>query len=424
LLYHQESNVAATATAGSKLKFAYVAKNTEGREVKGFIEADNEVDATGRLRQQQLAVVKLDKVGGAVKPGGGMFSSAPRRAKTAELALFTRQLATMISAGIPLLEGIEILAEQTKTESKGFGLGLQETADLVRGGTELSEAMNAFPKIFPAIYVNMVKAGEASGQLDIILNRLADFMEATESLKREIKSAMTYPVISLVMILSITAYLLIGVVPKFEKMFKSLGAELPAVTQYVLGASNWLTSNFLIVVGLIVGVAIAYMVFVRTPNGRRIKDTVFLKLPVFGPLFQKVAISRFSRTFATLLSSGVPILGALEIVATTSGNAVLEDTLLETRETVRRGESLSSHLMTSWIFPPMVVKMIGIGERSGALEQLLSKISDFYDEQVHATVKSLTSLIEPFMLAIMGTVVGTIVIAIFYPILELQKKLS
>ncbi len=404
----------------AKLKFAYVAKNVDGREVKGTIEAENEADATGRLRSQQLSVLKLEAKGGAEK--GGMFKGgATRSAKTAELALFTRQLATMIGAGIPLLEGVEILAQQTMDQNKGFGMGLQDTADLVRGGTELSEAMSKFPRIFPDIYVNMVKAGEASGQLDIILNRLADFMEATESLKREIKSAMTYPVISLCLILGITGYLLVGVVPKFEKMFASLGGKLPFVTVVVVGASQWLQSNIILTLLIIVGTVIGYMLWVKTPRGLRIKDTIFLKLPVFGPLFQKVAVSRFARTFSTLLSSGVPILGALEIVATTSGNSIIEDTLLETRDTVRRGESLTSHLETSWVFPPMVVKMIGIGERSGALEQLLAKIADFYDEQVHATVKGLTSLIEPIMLVVMGTIVGVIVLAIFYPILELQN---
>lgn len=407
--------------AAEKLKFQYLAKNAEGREVKGSIDADSEAEATGKLRQQNLAVVKLEKTGKAA--GGGSFGmgGGARRAGTAELALFTRQLSTMIGAGIPLLECLEILAVQTRETNKGFGAGLQETADLVRGGTELSEAMSRFPGIFPAIYVNMVKAGEASGQLDIILNRLASFMEATESLKREIKSAMTYPVISLVLIFGITGYLLVGVVPKFQKMFDSLGGKLPMVTVVVVAISEWLQKNVLIVLLMLVGAVVGFILFKRTESGRRIVDTIWLKLPVFGPLFQKVAISRFARTFATLLSSGVPILGALEIVATTSGNKVLEDTLLETRETVRRGESITSHLEHAWVFPPMVTKMIGIGEKSGALEQLLSKISDFYDEQVHATVKQLTSLIEPIMLIIMGTVVGTIVLAIFYPILELQS---
>lgn len=403
----------------AKVQFAYVAKDSTGKEVKGQLEAATKDEALSRLKQQSLNPQRVEQV-----VQRSIFGAPSRRCAAAELSLFTRQLATMIGAGIPLLESFEILAEQTKDQNKGFGLGLQECADLVRGGTEISEAMSRFPKIFPAIYVNMVKAGEASGQLDVILNRLADFLESAEALKSEIKSAMTYPVISLCLILGITGYLLIGVVPKFEKMFESLRAELPAITKIVLFCSKWLTNNLLTAIGVIVLVIIAYVMAMKTQQGQRIKDTVFLKMPVFGPLMQKVALSRFARTFGTLLSSGVPLLQALEIVASTAGNKVIEEVLLATRETVRRGESITSYLSTSWVFPPMVVKMMGIGEKSGALEQLLGKIADFYDQQIHATVESLTSLIEPVMLVVMGAVVGTVVLAIFMPILELQKQLS
>jgi type IV pilus assembly protein PilC len=331
----------------------------------------------------------------------------------------------MIGAGIPLLESFEILSEQTMSTNKNFGTGIQECADMVRGGTEMSEAMARFPGIFPEIYVNMIKAGESSGQLDIILGRLADFMEASETLKSEIKSAMTYPIISLCLIFGITGYLLVGVVPKFEAMFNSLNAKLPAITVIVLEASRFLTNQWYIVVFFVLAVIISYKVMMKiSVDARRIRDTVTLKIPVFGPLGQKVALSRFTRTFGTLLSSGVPLLAALEIVASTAGNMVIEDTLLATRDSVRRGENLTSHLQTSWVFPPMVVKMMSIGERSGALEVLLFKIADFYDQQIHATVKALTSLIEPIMLSVMGVVVGTIVAAIFLPILELQKQLS
>lgn len=403
----------------AKLKFAYVATNTSGKEVKGVLEADTQLEATSKLKGQALNIISLKA---SANRGGGLFGGGvSKRASVAELALFTRQLATMISAGIPLLEGLEILADQTKDTNKGFGAGLQEAADLIRGGSEFSDALSKYPKIFPAIYVNMIKAGEASGQLDTILNRLADFMEASESLKREIKGAMTYPVISLVLIFGISGYLLIGVVPKFQKMFDSLGGKLPFITVVVVTISQWLQHNILLTLMIIAGLAVGYVMWGKTEQGRRMLDTFWLKIPVFGPLMQKVAISRFARTFATLLSSGVPILGALEIVATTSGNKVLEDTLLETRETVKRGEQITVALSTSWVFPTMVVKMIGIGERSGALEQLLSKVAEFYDEQVHATTKQLTSLIEPIMLIVMGTVVGVIVLAIFYPILELQS---
>lgn len=400
-------------------KFSYIATNAEGKNEKGVIEGENADDALGRLRQRGLTVTKVKPAGSGFK-----FGQPPKKANNAELAMFTRQLATMLGAGIPLLEGIEILAEQVAEGNKGFGAGLQELAEMVRGGTALSEAMAQYRKIFPDIYVNMVKAAEASGQMDAILDRLADYMESAESLKREIKSAMTYPVISLVMILGITGYLLVGVVPKFEKMFNSLGAELPGLTVGILAMSKWAQANWYLIIIGIIGFVVGIQMMGKNATGRRILDTIKLKMPVFGNLNQKVAVSRFSRTFATLLSSGVPMLGALEIVANTAGNAIIEDAVMETRETVRSGDSLTQHLEECWVFPPMVVRMIAIGEKSGALELLLNKIADFYDEQVHATVKALTSLIEPIMIAVMGAVVGTIVLAIFWPILELQRQLG
>lgn len=410
----------------AKATFQYTARDRSGRTVKGKIEAASEDDATGRLRGQGLNVVDLRrKKEGGFDPNH-IFGKPPKKADNAQLAMFTRQLATMLGAGIPLLEGIEILADQIAEDRKaqGFATGLKELADKVRGGTALSEGMAEYPKIFPDIYINMIKAGEASGQLDLILDRLAEYMEASESLKREIKSAMTYPVISLVLILGITGYLLIFIVPKFENMFDKLGADLPWLTEYVLALSYWTQAYYMeLIVGLIAG-GIVYWFVKSRPEIRGFVDTIMLRMPVFGNLNQKVVVSRFARTFSTLLSSGVPILGALEIVATTSGNKIVEDAVLETRETVRAGETLTSHLETVWVFPPMVVRMIAIGEKSGALELLLTKIADFYDEQVHATVKSLTSLIEPIMISVMGTVVGTIVLAIFWPILELQRQLS
>lgn len=403
----------------AKVKFVFIAKDSAGKDQRGSIEAETKEAASAALRGQGLTPTKVE-----VDTGRKAGYRGSRSATAGQLAMFTRQMATMIGAGIPLLESFEILADQTKTENKGFGTGLQEVADMVRGGTELSEAMFTFPRIFPEIYVNMVKAGEASGQLDVILNRLADFLEASEALKSEIKSAMTYPVISLLLIFGITAYLLVGVVPKFEKMFVSLNAKLPAVTVFVLALSQGLQNYWYVAIISIIAVIVAYIIIMKNPAAQRIRDMIVLKVPVFGPLGQKVAIARFARTFGTLLSSGVPLLAALEIVASTSGNRIIEDTLMGTRDTVKKGESLTTYLQTSWVFPPMVVKMMGIGEKSGALEQLLSKIADFYDQQVHATVKSLTSLIEPIMLSVMGVVVGTVVIAIFMPILELQKQLS
>lgn len=401
----------------AKLKFTYTARTPDNREVRGNLEADTKDAALAQIKAQGLNLTKLEI---ASTKGSG----PARSCSAADLTMFTRQLATMIGAGIPLLESFEILSQQTMETNKGFGMGLQECADMVRGGMEMSESMSKFPRMFPDIYVNMVKAGEASGQLDIILNRLADFLENSEGLKAEIKSAMTYPIISLLMILGITFYLMVGVVPKFETMFISLNAKLPAITVMVLAASKFTTNYWYVIFMLLAAVVVAYKVIMKGRDAQRVRDHIVLKLPVFGQLLQKVSLSRFSRTFGTLLSSGVPLLAALEIVASTAGNIIIEETLLETRDTVKRGESLTTHLQTSWVFPPMVVKMMAIGEKSGALEQLLYKIADFYDAQVHAMVKSLTSLIEPIMLSVMGAVVGTVVIAIFMPILELQKQLS
>lgn len=405
----------------NKLKFAYVGRDQGGKDVRGTLEAETKEQALQQIRSMQLTLQKMDVVVEKKNPG----FSRRRSCSNTELTMFTRQLATMIGAGIPLLESFEILGQQAATTNKNFGAGLQECADMVRGGTEMSEAMTRFPGMFPDIYVNMIKAGEASGQLDVILNRLADFLESAEALRSEIKSAMTYPVISLALIFAITGYLLVGVVPKFKSMFDSLNAKLPALTLFVLSLSDFVTHQWYVVLFAIIGTIVGYKVTMKiSVDARRVRDTVMLKVPVFGPLLQKVALSRFSRTFGTLLASGVPLLAALEIVASTAGNMVIEDTLLATRDTVRRGENLTTHLQTSWVFPPMVVKMMGIGERSGALETLLFKIADFYDQQIHATVKSLTSLIEPIMLSVMGAVVGTVVAAIFLPILELQKQLS
>jgi type IV pilus assembly protein PilC len=271
----------------------------------------------------------------------------------------------------------------------------------------------------------MIKAGEASGQLDAILSRLAEYLEASEALKREIKSAMTYPVVSLFLIITITIGLLVGIVPKFITIFEQLEIkELPLPTEILMGVSNTLQTNFMAIIVVVVGIFIVFKIYVKTRFGRLHWDWVKLHLPVFGALFQKVAISRFSRTFATLIKSGVPIVGALEIVARTSGNALIENAVLRAREKVIKGETLADPLAESRLFPPMVTRMVGIGEKSGALEQLLTKISEFYDQEVKTTVAALSSLIEPLLIAFMGSLVGLIVLSIFLPILKVQEKLA
>ncbi len=413
-------------------EFTYQAKNASGKTVSGGVTAQSESDALGELRRQNLTVVSLSEkaakkgawnIGIFEGRGGGKAVSWKKvRVKEADMIVFTRQLATMLSAGIPLLECLEILAEQA--EDVGFRAVINQCVEDVRAGSDFSEALKKHPGAFSSIYVNMIKAGEASGQLDEILGRLADYAEATAELKGRIKAAMTYPVVSLVLILSIVAGLLVFIIPKFEEIFTGLNVELPGATKLLLAVSRFMqTYWYLIILGM-VGLWFAIKAYGSTQKGGRQVDWVKLRLPVFGPLFKKVAISRFSRTFATLIQSGVPILGALDIVASTAGNRIIEDSVLEASASVRQGETLAVPLSRSGVFPPMVCRMIAIGEKSGALESLLEKISEFYDQQVNQTVESLTSLIEPLMIAVMGVLVGGMVLAIFLPIMKLVGGLK
>lgn len=404
--------------------FAYVARDVNGNRIEDKITADNEESASAALRRMNLTVLSMtaEKSGLFSMSIGGSKRDPKPRVKGADLVIFTRQFATMIGAGLPVMECLDILAEQA--DDPGFKAALYKICSDVRSGTDLSQALGRHPRVFTDIYVNMIRAGEASGQLDTILVRLAEYMEASESLKRKIKSAMTYPIISLTMIFGITGFLLIFIIPKFQKIFMDLGVELPLPTRIVLGISAALTQSWY---WLILGMVLTFVgitQFKRTPKGRYVWDSLMLKMPIFGGLYQKVAISRFARTFATLLRSGVAILGALDIVSSTAGNAVLEEAVDGSREAIRQGETLAKPLANCPIFPPMVVRMIQVGERSGALETLLEKISEFYDEQVDATVEALTSLIEPLMIGMMGAIVGGIVLSVFLPIFKMQQAIG
>jgi type IV pilus assembly protein PilC len=326
----------------------------------------------------------------------------------------------MISSGIPLLESMEVLEEQTS--DPGFKVVLDKIIERIRAGSDFSSALAEHPRLYSKIYVNMIKAGESSGQLDVILQRLADYMESVEELKREIKSAMAYPVISLVLIIAITVGIVVGVVPEFKAIFEQMGAkQLPAPTEILLTISNALTRHFVALLSAVGVAALSFALYIRTGPGQRHWHWVLLHVPVFGPLFRRVAISRFARTFATLVQSGVPMLAALDIVAATAGNVLVEAAVLKAREAVTRGETLGDPLAATRVFPPMVTRMISIGEKTGALEKLLMKIAEFFDSEVRATVKALTSLIEPLMISAMGLIVGFIVLAIFLPILQMQR---
>jgi len=406
--------------------FKYAAKGPGGKTVEGQIEAADRSEVLNELRRQNLVVMSIDEV--SARRGAGRKAKkistkgVKPNANRTELVLFTRQLATMVGAGISLLEGLEVLAEQAETPP--FRACCERLINEVRGGADLSAAMEHCPKAFSELYVSMVKAAEVSGQMDIILVRLADYLEAAEELRREIKSAMTYPVISMILVTGITAFLMIGIVPGFRQVFESLDTELPALTKFVLETSEWMRSQWLILALASFGAPFGIWAFAKTERGALLFDQLSLKAPVFGPLFSKVALARFSRTFSTLIRSGVPIMGTLDIVASTAGNRVISKAVLESREAVRSGNMLSEPLSRSPQFPPMVVRMIAIGEKSGALENLLEKIAEFYDSQVKATVKSLTSMIEPILISVMGVMVGGVVLSVFLPILDVVGNLS
>lgn len=408
-------------------KFKYVAKDKSGNKVKGNLEAATENEALSSLRRESLMVlsIKADTGGKELHLFGGGGGKDPKpKVKSKDLVVFTRQLSTMMGSGISLLECLEVLSEQA--DDKGFKIALGRVVDDVRAGSDLSEALSKYPKIFSNIYLNMIRAGEASGQLDTILDRLAGYQESAEKLKGEIKSAMTYPVISIILIVSIALFLMIGIIPKFATIFDAMVGrdKLPAVTKFVLFLSDFIKTKAIFWFPGIIAVFVAFFMWKKTEWGAYQWDWLSLRLPIAGTLVRKIAISRFARTFATLIQSGVDILSALDIVGKTSGNKIMENALKECSETVRQGEALSTPLAKFDVFPPMVTRMIGIGEKSGSLETLLEKISDFYDQEVSQTVESLTSLIEPLMISVMGLIVGGIVIAVFLPIFKMQEELA
>ena len=405
--------------------FKYSAKDTSGEMVKGTMKAASQTDVVSKLRKQHLTPVNVKQVGSLFGIAGA--AKGKRRAKKSscqrgEVEVFTRQLSTMLSAGIPMLEALEILADQAETP--GFQCCLDAVVDEIRGGADLSKALSSHPKVFSDIYVSMIKAGEVSGQIDVILTRLAEYLEAAAHLRSEIKSAMTYPVVSLLLVVGIASFLMIGIVPTFKEVFESLEVTLPALTVVTMDIAFFMRDNWYLIFGGMFALFMLLKAWVKTDTGKLAKDHLILRVPVFGPLFKKVALARFARTFSTLVKSGVPILGAMEIVSQTAGNKVISNIVDGARESVKQGESLMVPFSESNVFPPMVTKMIGIGERSGALDQLLEKIAEFYDQQVETEVKGLTALIEPIMIAVMGFIVGGIVLAVFLPILKLQEKLA
>ena len=400
--------------------FKYISKDQDGKTVTGAMDARDRNEAIDILRKKDLVIISLEETAGKSKTS--VSYKGGKKVKLEDLVIFSRQLATMVDAGIPLVGALDILGEQM--DNKAFGAIILNIRTDVETGSSLSDAIGRHKKVFSPLFVNMVKAGESSGMLDEILDRLAEYLEKTSTLQKKVKGALVYPAVVSGMAFSITFLLLWKVVPVFKNIFEGFGAELPKPTMVLLAISDFLQKYFVVLaIGLVVGIFLLAR-YINTDKGRTKFDGLLLNLPIFGILFKKVAISKFTRTLSTLIKSGVPILSALEIVGKTSGNKVVEIAIENVRNNVREGENIAEPLTRSKIFPAMVTRMVSVGEQSGELEKMLSKIADFYDEQVDASVNALTSLIEPLIIAFLGIVIGSIVICMFLPIFKLTAVLG
>lgn len=396
--------------------FQYIAKERKGSSLSGLLEAASETEAAGLLHKKDLIVISIRPV------RKKNVNLKGKKVKLDDLVIFSRQLATMIDAGIPLVQSLQILSEQI--ENLNFRSIISIICRDIESGVNFCDALAKHPAVFSELFINMTRAGEISGKLDEVLDRLATYLEKAASLTRKIRSSLVYPAVVVTMAIAITVFLLIKVVPTFKNIFDTLGGQLPLPTQILIGISNLLRRYFLIFIAILFGISFFLKKYINTEKGRYNFDRLKLKLPVLGALFCKVALAKFSRTFSTLVKSGVAALNALDIVAKTSGNKIVEEVISKTRNSVRDGEPIALTLSKSPIFPPMVCRMIGVGEQTGQLEKMLSKIADFYDEQVDAAVSGLTSMIEPMVIAFLGIVIGGIVISLFMPIFKITELMA
>jgi len=400
--------------------YKYTARDQEGKNVAGRISAEGEPMIIAELRKRDLIILSIEEE----KESVFKKSTKPQRGKKIkpeDLVIFTRQFATMVDAGIPILQTLEALSEQTS--NLNFKQALVEIREDIQVGSSLSSAFEKHPKIFDQLYVNMIRVGESGGILTTILERVAMYLEKSERLRQKVKGAMIYPAVVVSMAILITVGLLVKVVPTFSQIYSSLGQKLPVMTQMLIDFSDMLQHDLIFIVAGGFVLAFLFNNYKKTPSGHIQVDTMLLKLPVFGDLICKVSVSRFCRTFATLSQSGVPILESLDIVGKTCGNRVIEILVDEIKVSVKEGNSIAVPLSKSTIFPLMVTRMIAIGEKSGQLEKMLSKVAEFYDEQVDTAVEGLTKLIEPLIIGFLGVVVGFIVIALFMPILSMTSAL-
>jgi type IV pilus assembly protein PilC len=403
-------------------QFKYTAKNTAGKTVEGVIDAPVQKMAADKLRIQRFTSVSLSEM----KAAGPNFLSKLKflqpGVKSKDLVIFSRQLATLVGAGVPIVQGLNILTDQI--QSVTFKAIINAIRSDIESGIAIADAMKKHPKAFSELYVSMIRAGETGGVLDAILERLSAYLESSEELKGKVKGAMVYPIVICGVATVVTLFLLIAVIPTFKNVFASFGGELPFPTRILLMISDFLRHQFIFLVTIPIGAAIGLSRFYKTEKGLQTIDQILIRLPVFGDLLTKVAVSKFTRTLGTLIKSGVPILQALDTVAKTSGNKVVENAIMKARESIREGEKIADPLKASGVFPPMVIQMISVGEETGNLEIMLSKIADFYDQEVDTAVKAMTSLIEPVIICVMGVVIGAIVICMFLPIFKMSSMIE
>jgi type IV pilus assembly protein PilC len=393
--------------------FQYTARNASGQVKNASIDAPSRDEAVNRLRRQRLTVVKVEEVRAAAKGAGGKIAMR-------DVVIFTRQFSTMVNAGLPLVQALDILARQS--ENPALAAAVRAVVSDVEQGNTVADAMRKQPKAFNDLYTNMVAAGEMGGILDVILNRLAVFMEKNDALVRKVKGAMIYPTVILCVAALCVVVLLWRVIPVFSAMFASVGMELPLPTQIVIGLSTFLNQYWWMLLLGGAGTVVALRRYYATSSGQLVIDALLLKVPVLGDVLRKSAVSRFTRTLGTLVSSGVSILDGLEITARTAGNRVVEDAVMQSRASIAGGDTIAGPLDKSGVFPPMVISMINVGEQTGGLDEMLSKIADFYDDEVDAAVSGLLALLEPIMIVFLGVVVGGMIVAMYLPIFDMVNS--
>jgi type IV pilus assembly protein PilC len=392
--------------------FTYSARNLTGVIQQGEVELPTREEVVGYLRRQKLIPVKVEQ-----KKAAGISLSFGTGIKTRDIVIFTRQFATMINAGLPLVQALDILAKQT--ENKAFAKVIEQVQHDVESGNTLADALRKHPKVFTDLFTNMVAAGEVGGILDVILLRLATFLEKSDALARKIKGAMVYPGVILAVAVGAVATLLIVVIPTFQAMFDGAGVALPGPTRFVIFLSETLQAYWYVILGIIAAIVFLVRSIYKTDSGELAIDQLLLKAPIFGNLLRKTAVARFTRTLGTLVASGVSILEGLEITARTAGNRVIHDAVMESRASIAGGETISDPLKRAGVFPPMVVQMINVGEQTGGLDEMLTKIADFYDEEVDQAVEALLSAMEPIMIVFLGGIVGGMIVAMYLPIFDM-----